>query len=76
MSMPMFVDREVASRDQVVFPAGKPGTLVCVQTDELFGDDPVVITALTAATMRAEPVGTRRGNLWAVRADPESPAAG
>jgi hypothetical protein len=49
---------------------------VCVQTDELFGDDPVVITALTAATMRAEPVGTRRGNLWAVRADPESPAAG
>jgi prolyl-tRNA editing enzyme YbaK/EbsC (Cys-tRNA(Pro) deacylase) len=76
LSMPMFVDREVASRDQVVFPAGKPGTLVCVQTDELFGDDPVVITALTTATMRGEPVGTRRGNLWAVRADPEHPAAG
>ncbi len=46
--MPTFVDREVAGRDQVVFPAGTPGTLVCLQTDELFGDDPVVITALTA----------------------------
>ena len=46
--MPTFVDREVAGRDQVVFPAGTPGTLVCLQTDELFGDDPVVITALTS----------------------------
>jgi prolyl-tRNA editing enzyme YbaK/EbsC (Cys-tRNA(Pro) deacylase) len=72
--MPTFVDREVAARDQVVFPAGKPGTLVCLQTDELFGDDPVVITALTNETMKREPVGTRRGNLWAVRADPEHPA--
>jgi prolyl-tRNA editing enzyme YbaK/EbsC (Cys-tRNA(Pro) deacylase) len=74
--MPTFVDREVAGRDQVVFPAGKPGTLVCLQTDELFGDDPVVITALTDETMKQEPVGTRRGNLWAVRADPEHPALG
>jgi prolyl-tRNA editing enzyme YbaK/EbsC (Cys-tRNA(Pro) deacylase) len=69
LSMPMFVDREVAGRDQVVFPAGKPGTLVCLQTDELFGDDPIVITALTNETMRREPAGTRRGNLWAVRGD-------
>ena len=74
--MPTFVDREVAGRDQVVFPAGKPGTLVCLQTDELFGDDPVVITVLTNETMKREPVGTRRGNLWAVRADPEHPAIG
>ncbi|MDH4113245.1 MAG: YbaK/EbsC family protein [Actinomycetota bacterium] len=74
--MPTFVDREVAGRDQVVFPAGKPGTLICLQTDELFGDDPVVITALTNETMKQEPVGTRRGNLWAVRADPEHPALG
>jgi prolyl-tRNA editing enzyme YbaK/EbsC (Cys-tRNA(Pro) deacylase) len=74
--MPTFVDREVAGRDQVVFPAGKPGTLVCLQTDELFGDDPVVITALTTETMRQEPVGARRGNLWAVREDPERPATG
>jgi len=75
--MPTFVDREVAARDQVVFPAGKPGTLVCLQTDELFGDDPVVITALTNETMKREPAGTRRGNLWAVRAaDPEHPALG
>ncbi|HWC69742.1 MAG TPA: YbaK/EbsC family protein [Actinomycetota bacterium] len=76
LSMPMFVDREVANRDQIVFPAGIPGTLVCLQTDELFGDDPVVITALTSSTMQREPVGARRGNLWAVRADPEHPAAG
>ena len=68
--MPTFVDREVASWDQVVFPAGKPGTLVCLQTDELFGDDPVVITTLTSETMKGEPVGTRRGNLWAVRTEP------
>jgi prolyl-tRNA editing enzyme YbaK/EbsC (Cys-tRNA(Pro) deacylase) len=74
--MPTFVDREVAGRDQVVFPAGRPSTLVCLQTDELFGDDPVVITALTSETMKREPVGTRRGNLWAVRADPEHPAIG
>ena len=64
--MPTFIDREVADREQVVFPAGKPGTLVCLQTEELFRDDPVVITALTAESMAAEPVGTRRGNLWAV----------
>jgi hypothetical protein len=76
--MPTFVDREVAGHDQVVFPAGRPTTLVCLQTDELFGDDPVVITALTSETMKQEPVGTRRGNLWAVRgeADPERPATG
>ena len=67
--MPTFIDREVADREQVVFPAGKPGTLVCLQTEELFRDDPVVITALTAETIAPEPVGTRRGNLWAVRAD-------
>ena len=65
--MPTFIDREVADREQVVFPAGRPGTLVCLQTEELFRDDPVVITALTAESMAAEPVGTRRGNLWAVR---------
>lgn len=74
--MPTFVDREVAGRDQVVFPAGKPGTLVCLQTDELFGDDPVVISALTNASMKREPAGTRRGTLWAVRAAPDHPAIG
>ena len=76
LSMPTFVDREVARRDQVVFPAGRPGTLVCLQTDVLFGDDPVVITALTDGTMKREPVGTRRGNLWSVRPAPERPPAG
>jgi hypothetical protein len=44
--------------------------------DELFGEDPVVITALTNETMKREPVGTRRRNLWAVRPDPEHPALG
>jgi prolyl-tRNA editing enzyme YbaK/EbsC (Cys-tRNA(Pro) deacylase) len=70
--MPTFIDREVAERRQLVFPAGKPGTLVCLQTEELFRDDPVVITALTAESMAAEPVGTRRGNLWAVNVDAPS----
>jgi prolyl-tRNA editing enzyme YbaK/EbsC (Cys-tRNA(Pro) deacylase) len=75
--MPTFVDRQVADREQVVFPAGKPGTLVCLQTDELFGEDPVVITSLTNESMKREPSGTRRRNLWAVRgADPEHPALG
>ncbi|MGZ8601408.1 MAG: aminoacyl-tRNA deacylase [Actinomycetota bacterium] len=74
--MPTFVDREVAGRGQVVFPAGKPGTLVCLQTDQLFGEDPVVITALTNASMKREPVGARRGNLWAVGTEPEHPASG
>jgi prolyl-tRNA editing enzyme YbaK/EbsC (Cys-tRNA(Pro) deacylase) len=67
--MPTFIDREVADREQVVFPAGKPGILLCLQTEELFRDDPVVITALTAESMAAEPVGARRGNLWAVKAE-------
>lgn len=71
--MPTFIDREVADREQVVFPAGKPGLLVCLQTEELFRDDPVVITALTAESMAAEPVGTRRGNLWAVKDDAAQP---
>ena len=75
MLMPTFVDREVAARDQVVFPAGKPGTLLCLQTDALFGEDPVVITALTSATAKSEPAGTRRGNLWAVRTEPNHPAS-
>jgi prolyl-tRNA editing enzyme YbaK/EbsC (Cys-tRNA(Pro) deacylase) len=74
--MPTFVDREVADLGRVVFPAGRPGTLVCLQTEELFRDDPVVITALTAETMAMEPVGARRGNLWAVRADAGSASPG
>jgi len=45
---------------------------VCIQTEELFRDDPVVITALTTETFAAEPVGTRRGNLWAVRSEPQA----
>jgi prolyl-tRNA editing enzyme YbaK/EbsC (Cys-tRNA(Pro) deacylase) len=68
--MPTFIDREVADREQVVFPAGRPGTLVCLRTEELFRDDPVVITALTAESQSSEPVGTRRGNLWAVKPEP------
>lgn len=72
--LPTFVDRQVAARDQVVFPAGRPSSLVCLQADELFREDPVVITSLTSETRKQEPAGTRRGNLWAVRGDPERPA--
>ena len=74
--LPTFVDRQVAERDQVVFPAGKPSSLVCLQADELFREDPVVITSLTSQTRKREPAGTRRGNLWAVRGGPERPALG
>ena len=69
--MPTFVDREVADRGEVVFPGGKPSTLICLQTEELFRDDPVVITVLTSDTLAIEPVGTRRGNLWAIRSSTE-----
>jgi prolyl-tRNA editing enzyme YbaK/EbsC (Cys-tRNA(Pro) deacylase) len=72
--LPTFVDSVVADREQIVFPAGKPTTLVCVQTEELFGEDPVVITTLTSDSMKAEPMGVRRGNLWAIR-DPVTPAS-
>ncbi len=74
--MPTFVDRKVADLEQVVFPAGKPSSLVCLQASALFGEDPVVITSLTSESRKQEPAGTRRGNLWAVRADPERPAIG
>jgi prolyl-tRNA editing enzyme YbaK/EbsC (Cys-tRNA(Pro) deacylase) len=74
--MPMFVDHEVADLEQVVFPAGKPTTLVCIQAEELFRDDPVVITALTSASIRREPIGSRRGNLWAIRNDSEPARSG
>ena len=74
--MPTFVDRQVADREQVVFPAGKPSSLVCLQASELFGEDPVVITSLTSESRKQEPAGTRRGNLWAVREGPEHPAIG
>jgi prolyl-tRNA editing enzyme YbaK/EbsC (Cys-tRNA(Pro) deacylase) len=72
--MPMFVDRQVAGLEQVVFPAGKPTTLVCIQAEELFRDDPVVITALTSRSIKRELIGSRRGNLWAIRADDTEPA--
>jgi prolyl-tRNA editing enzyme YbaK/EbsC (Cys-tRNA(Pro) deacylase) len=76
LGLPTFVDRQVAAREQVVFPAGKPSSLVCLQASELFGEDPVVITSLTRETRKREPAGTRRGNLWAVRPGPETPATG
>ena len=71
--MPTFVDRQVAGLEQVVFPAGKPTMLVCVQAEELFGDDPVVITALTSDSIKREPIGSRRGNLWAIRSHDSEP---
>ncbi|HEX7248157.1 MAG TPA: YbaK/EbsC family protein [Actinomycetota bacterium] len=76
LGLPTFVDRQVAAREQVVFPAGRPSSLVCLQASELFGDDPVVITSLTSETRKREPAGTRRGNLWSVRPGPDEPATG
>jgi prolyl-tRNA editing enzyme YbaK/EbsC (Cys-tRNA(Pro) deacylase) len=76
LALPTFVDRQVAAREQVVFPAGRPASLVCLQAAELFGEDPVVITSLTSETRKREPAGTRRGNLWSVRPGPDEPATG
>ncbi len=44
---PMWVDPEIAGRDQVAFAAGKPSLVIRMSRADLFRDDPFVITPLT-----------------------------
>ena len=75
--MPTFVDREVADREQVVFPAGKPGTLVCLQTEELFRDDPgrdhVAHRRDVRGRARRHPAGQPVGGSQTSRSPPPAP---
>ncbi|HEX5949808.1 MAG TPA: YbaK/EbsC family protein [Actinomycetota bacterium] len=52
---PMFVDPVVAERDTIVFAAGREDVSIRMETRDLFGTDPVVITPLTAEE-RTRPV--------------------
>jgi Ala-tRNA(Pro) deacylase len=45
---PMFVDPAVAERDTIVFAAGREDVSIRMETRDLFGTDPVVITPLRA----------------------------
>jgi prolyl-tRNA editing enzyme YbaK/EbsC (Cys-tRNA(Pro) deacylase) len=51
---PMFVDPAVADLPQVVFAAGTPSVLVCMQREDLFRDDPYAVVPLTAASSSPE----------------------
>jgi prolyl-tRNA editing enzyme YbaK/EbsC (Cys-tRNA(Pro) deacylase) len=53
LGAPMYVDPEVADREQLIFPAARPGVLVCLQREELFRDAPYVVTPLARATSPA-----------------------
>ena len=53
LQAPMFVDVAVGRLQQVVFAAGRPSALVCMQRTELFRDDPYAVAMLTEAS-RAE----------------------
>jgi prolyl-tRNA editing enzyme YbaK/EbsC (Cys-tRNA(Pro) deacylase) len=50
LQAPMFVDVAVGRLQQIVFAAGRPSVLVCVQRRELFRDDPYAVAVLTAAS--------------------------
>lgn len=52
---PMYVDPSVADLTQVIFPAGRPGILVCMEREDLFRDDPYVVVPITRASATAEP---------------------
>jgi prolyl-tRNA editing enzyme YbaK/EbsC (Cys-tRNA(Pro) deacylase) len=47
LQAPMFVDTTVAELAQVVFAAGRPSLLVCMERDALFSDDPYAVAPLT-----------------------------
>jgi len=45
--VPMFVDPSVIKRDEIVFAAGRRDVSIKMATEDLFGNDPVVIAPLT-----------------------------
>ena len=50
LQAPMFVDVAVGRLRQIVFAAGRPSVLVCVQRSDLFLDDPYAVAVLTASS--------------------------
>lgn len=53
---PMVVDPAVADLPQLVFAAGRPSLLVCMQREDLFADDPFVVAPLTRESYVPEPL--------------------
>lgn len=53
---PMYVDPAVPQLQQVVFPLGRPGVIVCMQREELFRDDPYAVAPLTKESHIPEPL--------------------
>ena len=51
LQAPMFVDPVVADLSQVVFAAGRPSLLVCMERDSLFGGDPYAVVPLTSESL-------------------------
>jgi len=62
---PMYVDPAIAEMTQVLFPAGRYGVLVCMEHEDLFGDDPYVVVPLTrdSAVPAPTPSPSRRAML-------------
>jgi len=56
---PMYVDPAVAQMKQVVFAAGRPSVLVCMEREDLFRDDPYVVVPLTRSSAASAPEPTR-----------------
>lgn len=54
---PMYVDAAVAERESITFAAGRQDLSIRMTTKDLFGDDPVVITPLTAESRVGDPAG-------------------
>jgi hypothetical protein len=54
LQAPMFVDPVVAGLSQVVFAAGRPSLLVCMQRDAVFGRDAYVVVPLTQESRVSE----------------------
>ncbi|MEA2522232.1 MAG: Ala-tRNA(Pro) deacylase [Actinomycetota bacterium] len=46
---PMWVDTEIAGREQIVFAAGKPSLLIRMRSADLFRDEPYVVTSIATS---------------------------
>jgi prolyl-tRNA editing enzyme YbaK/EbsC (Cys-tRNA(Pro) deacylase) len=44
---PMWVDPEIAGREQISFAAGKPSLIIRMRSADLFRDEPYVVTAIS-----------------------------
>jgi prolyl-tRNA editing enzyme YbaK/EbsC (Cys-tRNA(Pro) deacylase) len=46
---PMWVDPEIAGREQITFAAGKPSLLIRMRSADLFRDEPYVVTGISTS---------------------------